>query len=133
MRGECNLSDPETHSVLIVDDDDMIRSYLSIILRREGYSIAGEVGDVRKAQKVLSRMPVSVIFLDINLPGIDGLTALKDLRAAYPDTRVIMLSGDSTTQNVTTAIAEGAQAFVTKPFTAEKVIQSIHKALAGRN
>lgn len=111
----------------------MIRSYLSIILRREGYSIAGEVGDVERARKVLGRMPVSVMFLDINLPGIDGLTALKDLRAAYPETQVIILSGESTAQNVKTAMAEGAQSFVTKPFTADKVIQSVRQALAGRN
>ena len=127
------MSVPETHSVLIVDDDDMIRSYLSIILRQAGYTIAGEVGDVQKAQKVLSRMPVSVLFLDINLPGIDGLTALKDFRAVYPATQVIMLSGESTAQNVTTAIAEGAQSFVTKPFTADKVLQSVRKALAARS
>jgi DNA-binding NtrC family response regulator len=117
---------------LIVDDDDMIRSYLSIILRQEGYTIAGEVGDVQKARKVLGRMPVSVLFLDINLPGVDGLTAMKDLRTAYPDMQIIILSGESTAQNVKTAMAEGAQGFVTKPFTAEKVIQSMHKALAGR-
>jgi two-component system chemotaxis response regulator CheY len=117
---------------LIVDDDDMIRSYLSIILRQAGHTIAGEVGDVQKAQKVLSRVPVSVLFLDINLPGVDGLTALKDLRAAYPATQIVMLSGESTAQNVKTAIAEGAISFVTKPFTADKVIQSVRKALAVR-
>ena len=122
----------ETKSVLIVDDDDMIRSYLSIILRREGYSIAGEVGDVQKAQKVLSRGPVSVLFLDINLPGMDGLTALKDLRTSYPSMPIIILSGESTSQNVKTAIADGAHSFVTKPFTAEKVIQTIRQALAQR-
>jgi len=124
---------PETSSVLIVDDDDMIRSYLSLILRQEGYSIAGEVGDVQKAQKVPGRKPVSVMFLDINLPGIDGLTALKDLHAAYPQIKIIMLSGESTAQNVTAAISEGARSFVTKPFTADKVIQAVRKALAVPN
>lgn len=127
------MSEPVTHSVLIVDDDDMIRSYLSIILRQAGHTIAGEVGDVQKAQKVLSRVPVSVLFLDINLPGVDGLTALKDLRTAYPATQIVMLSGESTAQNVKTAIAEGAISFVTKPFTADKVIQSVRKALASRS
>ena len=119
-------------SVLIVDDDDMIRSYLSLILRQEGYSIAGEVGDVNKAQKVLGRMPVSLMFLDINLPGVDGLTALKEMRANYPHTQVIILSGESTMQNIKIAIAEGAQGFITKPFTANKIIESVRKALAGR-
>ena len=123
---------PETPSVLIVDDDDMIRSYLSMILRREGYAIAGEVGDVQKAEKVLARTPVAVMFLDINLPGTDGLTALKNLHAAYPQTRVIILSGESTAQNVKTAMAEGAQNFVTKPFTAEKIIESVRKVLSSR-
>lgn len=116
-------------AILIVDDDDMIRSYLSMILRQEGYVIAGEVGDVPRARKVLSQKPVSVVFLDINLPGQDGLSALKDIHAEYPTVHVIMISSDATSENVKSAIAQGAQGFVTKPFAADKVIQATQRAL----
>jgi DNA-binding NtrC family response regulator len=120
-------------SILIVDDDDMIRSYLSLILRQEDYTIMGEVGDITRAERVLSLKPVSLVFLDINLPGTDGLTALKTLRASYPKTRFIMISSESTSQNVKAAMAEGAKGFVTKPFNAEKVIQAAHRALESRD
>ncbi len=120
-------------TILIVDDDDMIRSYLSLILRQEDYTIMGEVGDISRAERVMSLKPVSLVFLDINLPGTDGLTALKTLRASYPKTRFIMISSESTSQNVKAAMAEGAKGFVTKPFNAEKVIQAARRALESRD
>lgn len=125
------MADDERPSILIVDDDDMIRAYLSMILRRGQYTIAGEVGTIPRAEQVLSQRPVSLVFLDINLPGTDGLTALKNLRAAYPKTHFIMISGEATAQNVKTAIGEGAKDFVTKPFNAEKVIQAVARVFGG--
>jgi CheY-like chemotaxis protein len=122
----------EKYSILIVDDDDMMRSYLRLILREAGFRIVGEVGDVAKAQKILKQQPVSAVFLDINLPGEDGLSALKGWRTAYPDTAIIMLSGESTLQNVQTAIAEGAKGFVSKPIAAGKVLQALHRAIGSQ-
>ena len=119
----------DKHSVLIVDDDDMMRAYLRTMLRAVGFGVVGEVGDVARARKALAQRPVSVVLLDINLPGEDGLTALKTLRNEYPDTAFIMLSGDSTAGNVQAAIADGARGFVAKPFAAENVYRSISRAL----
>lgn len=117
------------HSVLLVDDDSMIRSYLSLILRNEGFNIAGEVGDITKAKQQLKRSQASVVFLDINLPEENGLTALSDLRKEYPETCFIMISGESTAPNVSAALSDGAKGFITKPFTTESVIQAIGRAL----
>jgi DNA-binding NtrC family response regulator len=123
------MTGEERPSILIVDDDDMIRAYLSMILRQGKYAVAGEVGTVARAEQVLSQKPVALVFLDINLPDTNGLTALTQLRTAYPKTRFIMISSDATAQNVKTAIGEGAKGFVTKPFNAEKVIQAVERAL----
>lgn len=119
----------EKHSVLLIDDDGMIRSYLSLILRSEGFLIAGEVGDIVKAKQCLKKSSVSLVLLDINLPDEDGLTALKALRAAHPTICFIMISGDSTLPNVKAAIEEGAKGFVAKPFTVESVMQTVKRAL----
>jgi DNA-binding NarL/FixJ family response regulator len=119
----------DRHTVLIVDDDDLMRAYLRTMLRAAGFREVGEAGDVARARKALAQRPASVVFLDINLPGEDGLTALKTLRNDYPDTAFIMLSGDSTASNVQTALADGARGFVAKPFAAENVYRSIGRAL----
>lgn len=117
------------HSVLLVDDDSMIRSYLSLILRNEGFNISGEVGDIAKAKQQLNRSKATLVFLDINLPEENGLTALSELREAYPETCFIMISSESTAPNVSAALADGAKGFITKPFTTESVIQAVSRAL----
>ena len=119
----------DKHSVLLVDDDNMIRNYLSLILRNEGFKIAGEVGDIAKAKQQLKRSKVTLVLLDINLLEDNGLTALPELRQEYPDICFMMISGDSTVSNVTTALKDGAKGFVTKPFTIDSVIQAVGRAL----
>ena len=119
----------DKHNVLLVDDDSMIRSYLSLILRNEGFNIAGEVGDIAKAKQQLKRSKVTLVFLDINLLEENGLTALSALRQEYPDICFVMISGESTVPNVTTALKDGAKGFVTKPFTIDSVIQAVGRAL----
>ena len=127
------MTEHERPSILIVDDDGMIRAYLSMILRQAKYDIAGEVGNTARAEQVLGQRPVSIVFLDINLPDTDGLTALKKLRVQFPKTHFIMISSDATAQNVKTAIGEGAKGFVTKPFNADKVIQAVERALGANS
>lgn len=119
----------DRHRVLIVDDDDMMRAYLSSMLRAAGFRVVGEAGDAARARRLLAQQPVTVVFLDINLPGENGLSALKTLRAGYPDVAFIMLSADATAANVQAAVAEGARGFVAKPFAAGNVYRSVARAL----
>lgn len=117
------------YTVFLIDDDEAIRAYLTVILRGEGFNVVGEAGSIDKAQKQLRSLKADVVFLDINLPDADGLTALASLKAAHPKTCFIMISGDSTAEHVQTAIAQGARGFVAKPFTIENVAQAIARAL----
>ena len=119
----------DNHSVFIIDDDNAIRSYLTAILRTEGFKVVGEAGAIEKAEKQLALHPATVVLLDINLPAQDGLTALSKLRVTYPNACFIMISGEATAGNVQAAIAEGARGFVAKPFTITKVSQALARAL----
>lgn len=118
----------DKHTVLIVDDDDMMRAYLRTMLRAAGFGVVREVGDVVRARKLLAQYAASVVLLDINLPGENGLTALKTLRDEYLDTAFVMPSADATAANVQAAIADGACGFVAKPFAAENVYRSVGRA-----
>lgn len=118
-------------SFLLVDDDDMIRAYLRQILRHEGHDVVGECSSLEEAAQLIKRRRPAVVFLDINLHGGNGLAALEQLREMSPDSQFVMLSGESTLENVRTAIARGARDFLTKPFTADHVFLTL-KRLQGR-
>ena len=114
-------------TTLLVDDDDMIRAYLRQILRHEGFEVVGECGTLSEAAELIEQRRPGVVFLDINLHGGNGLNALEHLRELSEHSQFIMLSGDSTPDNVRLAIARGARGFLTKPFTADHVLHSLDR------
>lgn len=116
---------------LLVDDDDMIRAYLRQILRHEGHQVVGECGTLSEADNLIQQQKPNVVFLDINLHGGNGLNGLEYLREQSPRSQFIMLSGESTSDNVRTAIARGARDFLTKPFSAEHVLHALERLYKG--
>ena len=112
---------------LLVDDDDMIRAYLRQILRHEGHEVVGQCGTLAEADELVRRLKPDVVFLDINLHGGNGLNGLEYLREQSPHSQFVMLSGESTPDNVRTAIARGARDFLTKPFSADHVLHALER------
>lgn len=121
------MTDTRAKTVVLVDDDDMIRAYLRPILREKGYEIVGECGTLVEAVRQIEDRQPGVVFLDIHLHGGNGLAALDTLKASSPQSRFIMLSGESTVANVKTAIQSGARDFLTKPFTADHVFHALER------
>lgn len=111
--------------ILIVDDDSMIRAFLRLMLREDGYDVVGETGAGENLANLCRTTRAEVVLLDINLPGVDGLQALKDIRAAHPKVHVIMISAEATLERVQQAMATGARGFIVKPFNAGKVLSDI--------
>lgn len=104
--------------VLIVDDSAVTRAVLTrIVDAMAGYRMLAAVGGVAQAVNVLGEQAVDLILLDINLPGIDGLSGLPQLIAAAPDARVIILSGDCADGSPAAlhAVSLGASATLAKP------------------
>lgn len=107
--------------ILIVDDVQEIREYLSDILNKLGFEEILESKDFDSAKPLLASKEPGVVFLDIELPDMDGSQILEYVNDHYPNTHVIMCSGHNSLENVQNTWELGAKGFIAKPFNAKKV------------
>ncbi|MEG2005416.1 MAG: sigma-54 dependent transcriptional regulator, partial [Bilophila sp.] len=114
--------------ILIIDDEDPIRFSLRGILEDEGYDILDAATAEEGLTLVDSGTP-DLVFLDIWLPGMDGLAAQAILRTEHPNLPVVMISGHGTIETAVTAIQQGAYDFIEKPLSLEKVVIVAARAL----
>jgi two-component system nitrogen regulation response regulator NtrX len=115
--------------VLVVDDEAGIRFSLKGILEDEGFEVV-EAGTGEAGLALLeSGEAVDLVFLDIWLPGQDGLAVLERLKEERPDLPVVMISGHGTIETAVTALKNGAFDFIEKPLSLEKVLLAASKAL----
>jgi two-component system chemotaxis response regulator CheY len=114
---------------LIVDDNDLMRTLLRGILRNEEYLIVGEAKNGVIAVEMAERFKPDLICMDVMMPEMDGLEALQSIKAAYPEIRVVMVTGNPSVDNVREAIQSGASGFIVKPFNAAKVLDTLNRAL----
>ena len=119
----------ERGRILVVDDESGIRFSLRGILEDEGFAVAeAETGEAGLAQ-LDADGAFDLVFLDIWLPGLDGLEVLSRLREDRPELPVVMISGHGTIETAVGAIKLGAFDFIEKPLSLEKVLLAAHKAL----
>jgi len=115
--------------VLIIDDDDMMRSYLRIMLRADEVENIEEAGTVEKAEKLINKQNFDLIFLDIHLPDVDGIEFISTIIKKLPTCQIIMISGDTSTEKVQQAIKAGAKDFIAKPFNSTIVVTKVNQIL----
>ena len=115
--------------VLLVDDNDLMRTLLRGILRSESCQVIGEAKNGLIALDLVERMLPDVVFLDVMMPEMDGLEVLQNIKEKYPGIRVIMITGNPSVENVQESIQGGASGFIVKPFNTAKVLDTLHKAL----
>ena len=108
-------------TILIVDDEESICQSLKGILVDEGYEVL-IAGSGEEALKVIDGELPDLVLLDIWLPGIDGIEALKIIKAEHPHIQVIMMSGHGTIETAVKATKLGAFDFVEKPLSLDKVV-----------
>lgn len=114
--------------ILVVDDESGIRFSLRGILEDEGFAVAeAETGEA--GLEALEAESFDLMFLDIWLPGIDGLAVLERARVERPDLPVVMISGHGNIETAVTAIKKGAFDFIEKPLSLDKVVLAAEKAL----
>jgi len=116
-------------SVVVVDDDSMMREMLKLMLRSESYSVIGEASNGQDAIALCERVTPTLVLLDINMPKMDGLQALEEIRKVSPESIVLMVSADATMDRVVEAIKKGAAGFVVKPLKAASVLDRIATVL----
>ena len=114
--------------ILIIDDEEPIRFSLRGILEDEGYEVL-EAATAEEGLEVADAESPDLAFLDIWLPGMDGLTAQTRLKANHPDLPVVMISGHGTIETAVSAIQQGAYDFIEKPLSLEKVVIVAARAL----
>lgn len=114
-------------NILIVDDAAFMRMKLKDILEKNGYSVVGEAKDGLEAVEVYQEVKPDLVTMDITMPEMDGIEALKRIKAFDPAAKVIMCSAMGQQGMVMDAIRAGAVDFIVKPFDTTRVIKSISK------
>lgn len=114
-------------SIVIVDDNDMMRAILRGILRGEEYDVIGEARNGIIAVEMAERLKPDVICLDVMMPEKNGLEALGEIKAARPETEIIMITSNADPETVQESIQNGAGGFIIKPFNAARVLDTLEK------
>ena len=114
--------------IIIVDDNDLIRTLLRGILRAEDCEIIGEARNGTLALELIEKSKPDIVLLDVLMPELDGLEALQNIKQQYPEIIVVMITGSPSKDNVKESIQGGASGFIVKPFNSAKVIETLKRA-----
>jgi two-component system chemotaxis response regulator CheY len=117
-------------SVLIADDAAFMRMMIKNILTDAGYEIVGEAENGAIAVAKHRELKPDLTTMDITMPEMDGLAALKAIRGEDPTARVVMCSAMGQQSMVIESIQAGARDFIVKPFQPDRVLEAIQKALS---
>lgn len=115
-------------TILVVDDAAFMRMMIRDILSREGYVIQEAVSGRDAIEKYRETRP-DMVTLDITMPEVDGIEALRAIRQMDPDARVLMVSAMGQQKLIVDALEAGAADFLVKPFQPTKVLQTVKKCL----
>ncbi|AMO84701.1 two-component system chemotaxis response regulator CheY [Solibacillus kalamii] len=115
--------------ILIVDDAAFMRMMIKDILTKNGFEVVGEAADGIQAVEKYNELRPDLVTMDITMPEMDGIAALKEIKGTDPSAVVIMCSAMGQQAMVIDAIQAGAKDFIVKPFQADRVIEAIQKAL----
>ncbi len=117
-------------TVLLVDDSKMSRNMLKAILEEVGYSVIGEAGNGAEAIEVYKQCKPNLVTLDITMPEMDGIEALKELQKIDPAVKAVMITAAGQQSKLIEALKCGAKRFITKPFEKEEIINNIGEVMS---
>ncbi len=112
-------------SVLIVDDSRTSRRILKDILERAGYEIVGEAINGKEGVDLFKKLQPDIVTMDITMPEMDGIEALKQIKSEFPDAKVVMITAAGQKDKMMEAVKLGAAEFVSKPFIEETVLEAL--------
>ena len=115
--------------ILIVDDAAFMRMMIKDILTKNGYNVAGEAENGLKAVEKYNETKPDLVMMDITMPEMDGIQALKKIKEADPNATVIMCSAMGQQAMVNESIQAGAKDFIVKPFQADRVLEAVKKVV----
>lgn len=118
--------------ILVVDDEESIREFLQIMLKKEGYEIS-LAEDGQKAIETLQKKTFDMVISDLQMPHVTGMELLKHVKDNYPDLVFMMITAFGTTENAVEAMKMGAYDYLTKPFKLDEVRLVVQNALRAQN
>ncbi|MBL8064219.1 MAG: response regulator [Chthonomonadaceae bacterium] len=116
--------------ILITDDALFMRVTLKNILTQNGFEVCGEAQNGAEAVKLYQELKPDLVTMDITMPEMDGIQALKEIRKSDPNANVVMCTAMGQKNMVVEAIQSGAKDFIVKPFQPERVVDALTKLLA---
>jgi DNA-binding NtrC family response regulator len=120
--------EPNHTSVLVIDNNEVMRTSCEQILTKSGYRVTA-VADAASGLDLIASLPPSVVVLDLFLPNTSGLDLIPRIREIAPDTAVIVITGYPTIETAVAAMKHGATDFLPKPFTPERLRSAVAAAL----
>lgn len=115
--------------ILIVDDSRTTRRILRQILEDKGHEVVGEATNGEEGVAKYKELKPALTTMDITMPGLDGVEALRKIKEHDPDAKVIMVSAAGQKHKVLDAMKAGAAEFLTKPFEEEEIMERIESVL----
>ena len=116
-------------NILICDDAAFMRMMIKDILTKNGYTVAGEAENGLKAVEKYNEVKPDLVLMDITMPEMDGIQALKKIKESDPSAVVVMCSAMGQQAMVIESIQAGAKDFIVKPFQADRVLEAVKKAV----
>ena len=116
-------------NILICDDAAFMRMMIKDILTKNGYNVVGEAENGAKGVEKFNELKPDLVLMDITMPEMDGIQALKKIKEMDPNASVIMCSAMGQQAMVIEAIQSGAMDFIVKPFQAERVLEAVKKVV----
>ena len=116
-------------NILICDDAAFMRMMIKDILTKNGYTVAGEAENGLKAVEKYAELKPDLVLMDITMPEMDGIQALKKIKSTDPAASVIMCSAMGQQAMVIEASQSGAKDFMVKPFQADRVLEAVKKVI----
>ena len=114
-------------SVLIVDDSRVSRRMLRNMLEVEGYEVVGEAINGKEGFELYTKLTPDVVAMDITMPEMNGIEALKLIKDHDPDAKIVIISAAGQKEKIEEAGIAGAAAFITKPYDNKDIIEAINR------
>lgn len=115
--------------ILIVDDAAFMRMMIRDILSKNGYEVVGEAENGARAIERYKDLIPDLVIMDITMPEVDGIQAVKEIKKVNAEAKIIMCSAMGQQAMVIESIQAGARDFIVKPFQAERVVEAVKKVL----
>ena len=115
--------------VLIVDDAAFMRMMIKDILSKNGYEVAGEAENGLRAVEKYKELTPDLVLMDITMPEMNGIDAVKNIKALDPGAKIVMCSAMGQQAMVIVSIQAGARDFIVKPFQADRVLEAVRKVV----